>query len=294
MTGENKLRGVIAAVPTPFTSDLQPDTARFVTLAKYLLDNGCDALNICGTTGEATSMSVVQRKALMSAAAAALPLERLMVGTGAASVADSVELTLFAGQLGFAGALMLPPFYYKSVLDEGVVSYFELIARLTALYPCSIYLYNFPALTGVPFHPALVAQLRSRLGDRLLGIKDSSGDEAYARHIAAQSKAFDVFPSSESGLIDARDGIFAGCISATANITSHLCSAAYHQGDRAALELAKAVRERVAAGPLIPGVKAALASRMKDPAYLALMPPLMALSDTEATNLIDDIETIVK
>ena len=294
MTGKNYLRGVIAAVPTPFTSDLQPDTGRFVALAKWLLDNGCDALNVCGTTGEATSMSVAQRKALMSAAANALPRERLMVGTGAASIADTIELTLHAGQLGFAGALLLPPFYYKNIPDEGVIGYFDLIAQMTSAHPCPMYLYHFPALAGIPFHPALVEQLRARLGHRLRGIKDSSGDMAYAREIAAQSKAFDVFPSSEAALMEARDGIFAGCISATANLSSHLCAAAYHRGDSAALAIASAVRQRVVSGPLIPGIKAAVAATMNDPSYAAMLPPQMTLSKKESFHLISDLKAILR
>ncbi|CCV15130.1 dihydrodipicolinate synthase family protein [Mesorhizobium sp. STM 4661] len=291
MTGKNRLRGVIAAIPTPFTKTLEPDIDRFVSLAGRLLDEGCDALNMCGTTGEATSMSLAQRKALMSAAAKALPRDRLMVGTGAASVTDAIELTRHAGELGLAGALLLPPFYYKNVGDDGVIAYFSAVAQMTAAQATPLYLYHFPALSGVPFHPALVAALRERIGPRLSGLKDSSGDLAYSRTVAAAD--FDVFPSDEGSLMEARSGTFAGCISATANLSSRLCAAAWRDGDAGALATASAIRKRVASGPLIPGIKAVVAEMMADPSYALLLPPLTALPAAESEKLKHDLEGIL-
>ena len=114
---------MIAAVATPVSEDGSPDTTRATKLARYLLDNGCDGLNVLGTTGEATSFSLDERKRVMTAYRdAKLPLERLMVGTGAAATADAVALTRHAAELGFAGALLLPPFYYKGVPDDGLVA----------------------------------------------------------------------------------------------------------------------------------------------------------------------------
>ena len=113
-----RLSGVIAAIATPVDENGAPDVKRAINLARYLLDNGCDGLNVLGTTGEATSFSVDERKSVMDAYKAnGLPLQRLMVGTGAASVSDAVALTRHAAELGFAGALVLPPFYYKGVPD---------------------------------------------------------------------------------------------------------------------------------------------------------------------------------
>ena len=123
----SKLQGVIAAIATAVDDKGEPDCARSTALARFLLANGCDGLNVLGTTGEATSFSLEQRKRVMSAyREAGLPLDRLMVGTGAASVADAVALTRHAAELGFAGALVLPPFYYKGVPDDGLVAYVEI------------------------------------------------------------------------------------------------------------------------------------------------------------------------
>ena len=126
----SKLQGVIAAIATAVDDKGEPDCARSTALASFLLANGCDGLNVLGTTGEATSFSLEQRKRVMSAyRAAGLPLDRLMVGTGAASVADAIALTRHAAELGFAGALVLPPFYYKGVPDDGLFAYVELIVQ---------------------------------------------------------------------------------------------------------------------------------------------------------------------
>jgi 4-hydroxy-tetrahydrodipicolinate synthase len=286
------LRGVIAAAATPITAALQPDLDRFVTLCRWLLEDGCDGLNICGTTGEATSFTVAQRMAIMSAAAHALPRERLMAGTGAAAVGDAVALTRHAAELGLAGALVLPPFYYKGVSHHGIQSYLGRIADGTATAPVPIYLYHFPAMTGIACTPELVTKLRADIGGRIAGLKDSSGDLAYARAIAATSADFDVFPSNEAVLIEARAGTFAGCISASANINASWCARAFQAGDEAALATASRIRALVSRTALIPAVKAVLAHRLADLAYRDLLPPLMRLSETEEEELLAEFGSI--
>jgi 4-hydroxy-tetrahydrodipicolinate synthase len=269
------LRGVIAAVATPVAEDGAPDTARATKLARYLIDNGCDGLNVLGTTGEATSFSLDERKRVMNAYRdARLPLDRMMAGTGAAAVADAVALTRHAAELGFAGALVLPPFYYKGVPDDGLVAYVDTIVKATAQQPIPIYLYHYPQQSGLHWHVALVKRLLDTFGSRIVGLKDSSGDMTYARDAAAISKSFDVFPSTEAVLLDARAGAFAGCISATANLNSDLCQLAWSKGDQAALERAVTIRKLFDGKPLVSGVKALLAHIHGDPALARMKPPL--------------------
>jgi 4-hydroxy-tetrahydrodipicolinate synthase len=276
---ENILRGVIAAVATPIGEDGAPDTARATKLARFLLDNGCDGLNVLGTTGEATSFSLDERKRVMTAYKdAGLPLDRLMVGTGAAAVADAVALTQHAAALGFAGALLLPPFYYKGVPDDGLVAYVDTIVKATAQKPVPIYLYHFPQQSGLHWHVSLVKRLLGAFGDRIVGLKDSSGDMAYARDAAAIGKYFAVFPSTEAVLLEARSGAFAGCISATANLNPDLCQRAWSKGDSAALDAAVTIRKLFDGKPLVPGVKALLAHIHGDPALARVKPPLAPLS----------------
>jgi 4-hydroxy-tetrahydrodipicolinate synthase len=190
------LAGVIAAVATPIDDKGMPDLARAMKLARFLLDNGCNGLNVLGTTGEATSFSREERMAVMSAyKTEKMPLDRLMVGTGAAAVADAIALTRHAAELGFAGALVLPPFYYKGVPDDGLAAYIDTLVKATADKPIPIYLYHFPAMSGLPWHIALIRRLLDAHPSRIVGLKDSSGDMDYARAAAAISKDFAVFPS---------------------------------------------------------------------------------------------------
>src|SRR6201997_612177 len=133
------LHGVIAAIATAVDATGEPDCARSIALARFLLGNGCDGLNVLGTTGEATSFSLDQRRRVMNAyAASGLPLTRMMVGTGAPALADAIALTKHAAELGFAGALVLPPFYYKGVPDDGLVAVIEAILTATAARPIPI------------------------------------------------------------------------------------------------------------------------------------------------------------
>jgi 4-hydroxy-tetrahydrodipicolinate synthase len=273
--GGSSLSGVIAAIATAVDASGGPDAARSIKLARHLLDNGCDGLNVLGTTGEATSFSLAERKGLMSAyAAAGLPLGRLMVGTGAAALADALALTRHAAELGFAGALVLPPFYYKGVPDDGLFAFVEALVAGTADRPIPIYLYHFPANSGLPWSIALIRRLRDAFGQRIVGLKDSSGDMAYAREAAALASDFAVFPSTEAALMEARGGTFAGCISATANLNADLCARAWHGGDAGALEAAVTIRKLFDGKALVSGVKAVLAHIHGDPGWARVMPPL--------------------
>ncbi|HZP70243.1 MAG TPA: dihydrodipicolinate synthase family protein [Pseudolabrys sp.] len=276
------LSGVIAAIATPIEEDGAPDLRRAVNLARYLLDNGCDGLNVLGTTGEATSFSVAERTSVMDAYKQnGLPLDRLMVGTGAAAVSDAVALTRHAAELGFAGALVLPPFYYKGVPDDGLVAYIDTLVKATARKPIPIYLYHFPAMSGLPWHITLIERLLESYSARIVGLKDSSGDMAFARSAAAVSKDFAVFPSTEACLIEARSGPFAGCISATANLNADLCAIAWRKGDSAALDAAVAIRKLFDGKPLVSGVKALLAHIHGDAGLARVRPPLAPFSSAD-------------
>ena len=273
------LSGVIAAITTPIDESGAPNLKRAVNLARYLLDTGCDGLNVLGTTGEATSFSVDERKGVMDAYKAnGLPLHRLMVGTGAAAVSDAVALTLHAAELGFGGALVLPPFYYKGVPDDGLVTYIDTLVKATERKPIPIYLYHFPAMSGLPWHVTLIRRLLDSFSSRIVGLKDSSGDMAYARSAAAISKNFAVFPSTETALLEARRGDFAGCISATANLNADLCARAWGQGDTGALDAAVAIRKLFDGKPLVSGVKALLAYVHSDAGLARVRPPLAPFS----------------
>ena len=284
------LTGVIAAIATPVQEDGAPDLTRAVKLARFLLENGCDGLNVLGTTGEATSFSVAERLSVMNAYKEnGLPLERLMVGTGAAATSDAIALTKAAQELGFGGALVLPPFYYKGVPDDGLVAYVDALVRATRI---PIYLYNYPAMSGIQWHVALLERLLKTYPSRIAGLKDSSGDMTYARAAAALSSSFAVFPSTEAALLEARGGDFAGCISATANLNADLCAHAWRDGDADALEAAVAIRKLFEGKPLVSGVKALLAHIHGDPALTRMKPPLASFSAADRAAVTGGYEAV--
>lgn len=287
------LFGVIAAIATAIDEKGEPDCARSIDLARFLLNRGCDGLNVLGTTGEATSLSVPQRFRVMEAySRAGLPMTRLMVGTGATALADAVALTQRAAELRFAAALVLPPFYYKGVPDDGLFAYIETLVTATASQPIPIYLYHFPAMSGLGWPLPLIGRLIGAFGTRIAGLKDSSGDLAYGRQAASVAPDFKVFPSNEATLMEVRTGVFAGCISATANLNADLCAKAFHAHDRTALEQAVAVRGLFDGRPLVPGVKALLARIHRDAAWARTLPPLCSLLPSEADVIFDRYEKI--
>jgi 4-hydroxy-tetrahydrodipicolinate synthase len=292
-TNAKSLDGVIAAIATAVDGNGEPDCERSVALARFLLADGCDGLNVLGTTGEATSFSIDQRRRVMTAyARSGLPLDRMMVGTGAAALADAIALTRHAAELGFAGALVLPPFYYKAVADDGLVAVIESIVTATAAEPIPLYLYHFPAQSGLHWHVALVRRLLQTFGERIVGLKDSSGDMAYAREAAGILPRFKVFPSTEAALPEARSGTFAGCISATANLNADLCARAFRSGDAAALGEAVAIRKLFDGKPLVPGVKALLAHIHSDPQWGRVEPPLAEFPATDRAAVIAGYDAV--
>jgi 4-hydroxy-tetrahydrodipicolinate synthase len=281
---DHGLTGVIAAVPTPVGAYGEPDTRRFLDHCHWALANGCDALNVLGTTGEASSLSAGQRKTVMRAAAG-LDRSRLMVGTGTPDLATTIELTRFAHELGFAAALVLPPYYYKPVTDEGLFAFFSALVAATRDALIAIFLYNFPQLTGLRFEPAFAARLAINFPERVRGAKDSSGDLAYAAELA-RIPVFKVFPSSETALARANADGYAGCISATVNINAPVSQALWRaQGDAAILPRVTASRQGIAAHALAPAVKYLVGKRLGDNAWERVLPPHIPLTAAKKSAL---------
>ncbi|AMM25174.1 dihydrodipicolinate synthase family protein [Variovorax sp. PAMC 28711] len=290
-----RLRGVIAATATPVHPDFSPDIARLMPHLRGLLEGGCDAINLLGTTGEATSFSVRQRLAVMQGVKdAGLPLERFMVGTGVCALDDSVVLTQAAADLGFAGALVLPPFFYPGLDGAALLAYVDaLVARLRP-GKLALYLYHIPQNTGVPWPVETVAALAARHAGLLVGVKDSSGDLEYSRAVVKAVPGFDVFPSSEATLADATQDGFAGCISATTNLTAADAQTAWREqgsaAGRSAVARAATQRGILAREALVSSVKAALALRYDDPAWARTCPPLLPRTAAQQQALLVDLE----
>src|SRR4029450_8357811 len=171
-----RIRGVMAPVVTPFKADLSPHCERFIRHCQWLLSQNC-GLAVFGTNSEANSMSAEERMTLFDALiAAGIDPSRMMPGTGCCSITETVELTAHAVKHGCAGVLMLPPFYYKNVSEEGLYRYFSEVVQRVGDARLKIYLYHIPSVAVVGITPTWAEPLLAAYPDAIAGMKDSSGD----------------------------------------------------------------------------------------------------------------------
>jgi 4-hydroxy-tetrahydrodipicolinate synthase len=298
MDTTTRLRGVLSPVITPFDEDLDPDAARLVRHCKWLLSQDV-GLAIFGTNSEANSMSVAEKVSLLDALVeAGIPADRMMPGTGCCALTDSVALTRHALERGAAGVLMLPPFYYKGVSDDGLfASYSEVIQRVGDAR-LRIYLYHIPPVAQVPISLELIERLLKAYPGTIAGIKDSSGnwDNTKAMLERFQPQGFDVFAGSETFLLATLRAGGVGCITATGNVNPAPISRLYRswqQPDADAQQQAlDAVRNTFAKYPMIPAMKAAAAHYGRDPVFANVRPPLVKLPGAQVDALVSALDAL--
>lgn len=287
--------GVLAPVLTPFGRDLAPAPVRFTRFCRWLLAEGVHGLAVFGTTSEANSMSVAERKTLLETLVEnGIAPDVLMPGTGACSIPDAVDLTGHAVRLGCGGVLVLPPFYYKNQSDDGFFAYFCEVIERVGDAALKVYLYHFPQMSAAPISPALIARLRQRYPDTVVGLKDSSGDWEATKRLAAEFPDFAVFPSSEVRLNEGLGLGMAGCISATANIQPRAIRTLI---DRHATPDAAECHERIATVrgileryPPIAPLKALVARDSGDEDWAITRPPIRPLPQELRTKLFRELE----
>ncbi len=276
--------GVNAAVLTAMHDDLSVDLPRMIAHGQWLLANGCNGLGILGTTGEANSLGIAERIAIMEGfVEAGIPGAQLLPGTGTTAIPDTVMLTRKAEELGCKGALLLPPFFYKNPSQDGLFAYFsEVIERVGG--DIAFYLYHFPAQSAVPFTVDFIARLLRAYPGKIRGIKDSSGDfantKSYADAFAADG--FEVYCGDDGALHALLQAGGAGCITAAANVGCAISAQVYAARGGAAGEAPQAilskVRAAVTSAPLIPGLKSLISRHHSNPAWLNIRPPHTKLS----------------
>lgn len=285
-------RGVFAAALTPMTADLAPDLKAMISHFRWLLDRGCDGLGILGTTGEANSFSVSERRAIIDAVAESdLPKERLMIGTGTCAEPDSLQLTQAALASGVKTVLMLPPFYYKDVTDQGLANAFARIIDRVGDERLRVVLYHFPKMTGVPITARAVDILLNAYPDVVVGLKDSSGDLGNMISLLETFPGFGVYAGTERYLLPVLRAGGPGCISATANVTSSMAAEVFSAHDCSTpnadelQERLTAVRQVFDGLPLIAALKEAMATITDGTRWRALRPPLTPLDAAQAMQL---------
>ena len=300
-----RIRGVLAPVVTPFKADLSPDCERFIRHCQWLLSQDC-GLAVFGTNSEANSMAAEERSTLLDAVVAAgIDPSRMMPGTGCCSIAETVELTTHAVRHGCAGVLMLPPFYYKDVSEEGLYRYFSEVVQRVGDTRLKIYLYHIPPVAIVGITPKLVERLLKAYPNAIAGMKDSSGDWNNTKIFldAFAENGFDVFVGSESFLLANMRNGGVGTISATANVNPAAIHKLYRQwntagdADNADQQQSKlnAVREVFSSRKFpstIAALKQAIAIYRNDPEWSRVRPPLVELTKEQAKLLAAELKTI--
>jgi 4-hydroxy-tetrahydrodipicolinate synthase len=292
----SRITGVLSPVVTPFRPDYAPDPERFVRQCRWLLGQNV-GLAVFGTNSEANSLSAEEKIELLDRLVeAGLDPGRMMPGTGCCAMPESVRLTAHAVKLGCGGVLMLPPFYYKGVSDEGLFRNFAEIIERVGDARLRVYLYHIPPVAQVPITLGLVERLLKAYPAQTAGMKDSSGDWDNTRAFldAFARAGFDVFAGSETFLLRNMRHGGAGCISATANVNPAAIARLHEtwQGPDAEAQQARLdeIRGVFAKFPMIPALKAAIAHYGGDPAWSTVRPPLVELTADQARALVRELE----
>ena len=289
-----RFSGVLTPVVTPFREDLSPDPERLIGKCRWLLGQNV-GLAVFGTNSEANSLSVEEKTMLLDRLVdGGIDPARLMPGTGCCALTDSVTLTEHAVRLGCAGALMLPPFYYKDVSDDGLYrSYAEVIERVGDAN-LRIYLYHIPPIARVGISVNLIERLVKSYPETVVGIKDSSGDWDNTLSMLQQGwDDFRIFVGSETFLLQNMRAGGAGCISATANINPAAIDKLYANwrsdaADYMQQELNE-LRNLMQAYPMIPALKAVIAHFAGDSGWSRVRPPLSELRQSQRDELLENL-----
>jgi len=306
LAASKRIRGVLAPVVTPFKADLSPDRERFIAHCRWLLSQNC-GLAVFGTNSEANSLSMEERAVLLEElVAAGINAARMMPGTGCCSIMETVKLTAQAVRHGCAGVLMLPPFYYKDVSEEGLYRYFSEVVQRVGDARLKIYLYHIPPVAVVGITTGLVERLLAAYPNAIAGMKDSSGDwnntktflDAFVTASPART-GFDIFVGSESFLLANMRNGGVGTISATANVNPAAIYKLYTEWENQDADEQQAklnvVRQVFSSGKfpsMIAVLKQAIAIYADDPEWTRVRPPLVELTPEQANTLSEELKAI--
>lgn len=292
----NQLRGVIVPPLTPFNDDLSVATDLYIAHIEWLLDQGCAGIAPFGTTGEALSVGIDERiETIQALVDAGIDPSLMIPGTGLSNISDTARLSRACLDLGCAGVMTLPPFYYKAVNEQGLYDYFAQLVK--AVGPdARIFLYHIPPIAIVGIPPALAARLHTDFPDNIVAIKDSSGDWENTRRLFGIDGMV-VYPGSEIPLLEALELGGPGCICATANLNVRAIAKLVELYDAGEIDAARKLHVGVSNfrqivekyGP-IPAQKRLLAISSGDSRWANVRPPLTAMTEEAGTGLAEVLE----
>lgn len=297
MNTKQTLQGIFAPVLTPVHEDLSPDAERWIVLCQHLLQAGCHGLCPFGTTSEANSFSVEERIDLLEQLIESqVPAAQLMPGTGCCALLDTVRLTTHAVRIGCGGVLVLPPFYYKGVSDDGLFASFSEVIERVGDRRLRMYLYHIPPVAQVGISLQLIERLLRAYPDTVVGIKDSSGDWNNLQAILTTFPGFGTFTGNEKFLLATLRGGGAGSINAVANVAPAPQRKLYEQWATSAASQIQTeidqLRQIMQPYPTIAGLKTIMAYLLDDPAWLHLRPPLSNLNPSQSEALLKSVATL--
>ena len=284
----SEFSGVFAAAVTPLKPDLSPALDDLPALLEFLAQRGCHGVLLLGTTGEGPSFAAHERIEIFRAAQQArksMPSLRLLAGTGTPSLEETISLTRAAFDEGMDGVVILPPYYFRKVSDEGLFAWFSQVLQQAVPSGGLALGYNIPPVTGISFSLELLGRLREAFPDRFAGIKDSSGEAEYAQQIGARfGNDLFVLTGNDRLFSKALQSQASGCITAMANLTSpalRMIWDSHQAGNPISLlqELVSKARTVLDKTPPFPPlIKALLAKRHGFPVW-TVRPPLLPLDE---------------
>jgi 4-hydroxy-tetrahydrodipicolinate synthase len=293
----NRFSGVLAPVITPFQENYTAEHTRFAEHCRWISAQGC-GLAVFGTNSEASSMSVPEKIDLLDhLVATGIEPEMMMPGTGSSALPDTIKLTSHTLSIGCRDVLMLPPFYFKGVSDEGLYAYYSSVIEGVGNSKLRVYLYHIPSFSQIPLSLELIDRLVKAYPKTIAGIKDSSGDWKNTKAYNSQGwDDFRVFCGSESFLLRNLRAGGAGCISATANVNPAAIVNLFQQWQTAEADGLQdnlnRVREIFQSYPMIPALKAATAIFSDDSLWYQVRPPLTEMTKKQLINLTKELSSI--
>jgi len=301
MQSKARLAGIYAAAITPIYKDGSLDLESLPVYLDFLANRGCHGALILGTTGEGPSFSPEEKEAILKAALGVQNSRRdfsLLAGTGTPSLHETISLTKAAFDLGYQGVVVLPPYYFKSVSDDGLFSWFSALIQQGVPKRGALFVYHIHAVSGVPISLELLSRLMTKFPYQLVGIKDSSGDHTFGSALVKKfQNDLTILTGNDRQISDTLNGGGSGCITALANIYSpmirQLWDAFHHAEDTAWIQeyliQVRAVAEKH--GPFPPLIKAILSLQHNWPTW-SVRPPLIPLSEEKANNVLRELNSI--